>query len=72
MYGSSRSKRRKNKRERNTCGYCRGSHIEIYFFIKNMDIITKLLEENHVDLPEFARGWERKQGSGKHAHDLCA
>ena len=30
--------------------------------------MTKHLEENHIDLPEFARGWERKQGSGKPEH----
>ena len=37
-----------------------------------MDIMTKLLEENHIDLPEFARGWERKLGSGKPEHALSA
>ena len=35
-----------------------------------MDIIIKLLDENHIDLPKFARGWERKQGSGKPEHAL--
>ena len=34
--------------------------------------MTKLLEENHIDLPDFARGWERKQGSGKPEHALSA
>ena len=37
-----------------------------------MDIMTKLLEENHTDLLEFARGWERKQGNGKPEHALSA
>ena len=37
-----------------------------------MDIMTKLLEENNIDLPEFAKRWERKQGDGKHVHALCA
>ena len=37
-----------------------------------MDIMTKILEENHIDLLEFARRWERKQGDGKHVHALCA
>ena len=37
-----------------------------------MDIMTKLLEENHICLPEFTRGWERKQGSGKPEHALNA
>ena len=32
--------------------------------------MTKLLEENHIDLPYFARGWEHKQGSGKPEHAL--
>ena len=35
-----------------------------------MDIMTKLLEENHIDLLEFARGWERKQGNGNPEHAL--
>ena len=34
--------------------------------------MTKLLEENHIDLLEFARGWERKQGNGKPEHALSA
>ena len=33
--------------------------------------MTKLLGENHIDLLEFARGCERKQGDGKHVHALC-
>ena len=33
-----------------------------------MDIMTKLLEENHIALPEFAKRWERKQGNGKAEH----
>ena len=43
---SSKSRRMKNKRERPTCGYFKGSHIDIYCFRNNMDIMTKLLEEN--------------------------
>ena len=37
-----------------------------------MEIMTKILEDNHIDLPEFARGWERKQGRGKPEHALSA
>ena len=37
-----------------------------------MDIMTKILEENHIDLPDFAIGWEGKQGSGKPEHALSA
>ena len=65
--GSSKSRRR-NKREIPTCDYCRGSHLDKYFFINKMDIMTKLLEENHIALPEFAKRWERKQGNGKAEH----
>ena len=35
-----------------------------------MEIMTKLFEENHIDLPYFSRGWERKQGSGNPEHAL--
>ena len=34
--------------------------------------MTNLLEENHIDLPEFARGWERKQGNGNPENALSA
>ena len=34
--------------------------------------MTKLLEENHIALPEFAKRWERKQGNGKDEHALSA
>ena len=37
-----------------------------------MDIMTKLLDENYIDLPEFARGWESRQGNGKPEHALSA
>ena len=47
--------RRRNTRERPTCGYFIVSHLEIYLFINNMEIMTKHLEENHIDLLEFAR-----------------
>ena len=63
---------KKKKRERTTCGYCRGSHIYKYLFINNMDIMTKLLEDNHISLPEFAKRWEHKQGNGKVEHTLGA
>ena len=70
--GSSRSRTRRNKRERPTCDYFRGSHLDKFCFINNMDIMTKLLEENHIALPEFAKRWERKQGNGKDEHGLGA
>ena len=70
--GSSRSRRRRNKREVPTCDYFIGSHPEKYVFIKKMDIMTKLLEENHIALPEFAKRWECKQGNGKVEHALSA
>ena len=62
----------KKKREKPTCGYCKGSHHEIYFFRNNIDILTKLLEENNIDVPYFARRWECKQEDGRHVHALCA
>ena len=37
-----------------------------------MDIMTKLLEEDHIALPEFAKRWERKQGNCKAKHALGA
>ena len=37
--GSSKYRRR-NKRERPTCDYFRGSHLERYFFRNKMDIMT--------------------------------
>ena len=52
--GRLKSKRR-NKREISTCDYFRVSDIERYFFRKEMDIMTKLLEENHISLPEFTK-----------------
>ena len=35
-----------------------------------MEIMTNLLEENNIDLPDFARRWERKEGSGNLEHAL--
>ena len=64
--------RRRNKREITTCDYCRGSHLEKYCIINKMDIMTKLLEKNHIALPEFAKRWECKQGNGKDEHALGA
>ena len=49
--GRSRSRRRINKTERPTCDYFIGSDIYRYFFKNKMDIMTKLLEENHIALP---------------------
>ena len=57
----SKSKRMKRRREKPTCGYFRGSHHDRYFFRKNMEIMTKLLEENNIDVPYFARRGERKK-----------
>ena len=37
-----------------------------------MVIMTKLLEENNVDVPDFARRWEHKQENGKPEHALSA
>ena len=37
-----------------------------------MYIMTNILDENHIDLPEFARGWEHKKGNGKPEHGLSA
>ena len=37
-----------------------------------MDIMINLLEENNIDLPDFARRWECKQGDGKHVHAFSA
>ena len=34
--------------------------------------MTKLLEENHIALPKFAKRRERKQGNGKAEHALSA
>ena len=34
--------------------------------------MTKLLEENHIYLLEFAKRWERKQGNGKIENALGA
>ena len=40
--------------------------------MKKMDIMTNLLEENHIALPKFAKRWECKQGNGKAEHALGA
>ena len=37
-----------------------------------MYIMTRLLEEINIDVPYFARRWERKQEDGKPVHALCA
>ena len=37
-----------------------------------MEFMTNILEENHIDLLEFARRWEHKQGNGKPDHALSA
>ena len=69
--GSSKSRRR-NKREITTCDYCKGSHLEKSCFKNNMNIMIKILEENHIALPEFVKRWEHKQGNGKPEHALGA
>ena len=66
------SKRMKNKREITTCGYFKGSHHEIYFFINNMGIMTQLLVDNNIGVPDFARRGEHKQEDGKPLNYLCA
>ena len=71
-----KSRRMKSKREKPKCDYFRGSHHEKYFFKNNMDIMTKLLEENNIDFPYFARRGECKtsleQEDGKRLYDLGA
>ena len=34
--------------------------------------MTKLLKENNIDVPDFARRWELMQEDGKPMHALCA
>ena len=51
----SKAKRMKSKREKPKCDYCRGFHHEKYCFVWNMDIMTKLLQDNNIDVPYFAR-----------------
>ena len=70
--GSLRYRKRRNKRETTTCDYCIVSHIYIDLFRNKMDIMTNLLEENRIALPEFAKRWERKQGNGKDENELGA
>ena len=36
-----------------------------------MEIMTQLLVENTIDVPYFAKIWERKQEDGKPTHGLC-
>ena len=56
----SKSKRMKSKREKPKCGYYRGSHHEKYCFRNNLEIMTKLLEDNNIDVPDFAKREEDK------------
>ena len=62
--------------ENTKCDYCRGSHHEKSCFKKKMDIMTKLLEENNIDVPDFARRGKHKpsleQKDGKCLYALCA
>ena len=66
----------KNKRERPTYVYFNCLHHEMPCFKNNMDIITNILEENNIDVPDFARRGEHKlsleQENGKCMHGLCA
>ena len=70
----SKAKRMKSKRDNPKFFYCRGSHHEKYFFRRNMDIMTKLLEDNNIDVPYFARREECKlsleQEDGKRLYAL--
>ena len=72
----SKSKRMKIKRENPKCDYFRVSHHEKSFFIINMDIMTKLLEDKNIDVPYFGRREERKlsleQEDGKRLYALGA
>ena len=66
----------KSKREKPKCDYFIGSDHEKYFFRRNMEIMTKLLEEKNIDVPDFARRGKLKpslkQEDGKHLYDLGA
>ena len=53
----SKVRRMKSNREIPTCGYFKGSHHEIYLFRNKMGIMTKILEENNIDIENFARRW---------------
>ena len=72
----SKARRMKSKRENPKFDYFIGSHHEKYLFINNMDIMTNLLEENNIDVPNFVRRGEHKpsleQEDGKNLHALCA
>ena len=72
----SKSKRMKSKRENPKCDYFKGPNHEKYCFRSNMDIMTKLLVNNNIDVPYFARSEERKlsleQEDGKRLYDLGA
>ena len=61
----SKARRMKIKREKPECDYYRALHHENYFFRNNMDIMTKLLEENNIYVPYFARRGERKPSLDK-------
>ena len=56
----SEAKRMKRKGEKTKCGYCIGSHHEKYFFRRILDIMTKILEYNNIDVLDFARREEGK------------
>ena len=56
----SKAKRMKSKRAKKKCDYFRGSHHEKYCLRRNMDIMTKILLDNNIDVPYFARREEHK------------
>ena len=64
----------KSKRVNPKCDYCRGPHHEKYCFRTMMEIMTKLLEDNNIVVPEFARIGENKfsleQEDGKRFYAL--
>ena len=72
----SKAKRMKSKRGKHKCGNCRGSHNEKSCFRRKLDIMTKLLEYNNIDVPYFARRQEGKlsleQENGNFLYDLGA
>ena len=64
----------KRKREKHTCGYCIGSHSDRSCFRNKLDIMTKFLEENNIDVPYFARKEKGRlsleEKDGKHLYGL--
>ena len=75
-HADSKSKRMKSKRENLKCDYFKVPNHEKYCFKSSMDIMTKLLENNNIDVPYFARREERElsleQEGGKCLCDLSS